>query len=229
MKRLVALVALGLVIVGLVAVPASATTLKRCGRSLLVQNVSCQTGRKVLDAANGCRNHQAKTCRVLAFTCSISERADAVRCSDQNKLVVVRLPPGAIGPNGLANCELILQDDTGLALHVPGETTPIDGHGVESLLGRVSSTWDCKITDRIEVTHSAPLAPFHGIVDMSIENPLIGSNRYSCQTQGDFRCFGPRDGSNLSGSDLKVIYYVCVPGADKERLGYHLPGYCGKP
>jgi hypothetical protein len=229
MKRLVVIAALALVVVGLIAVPASAGSLEHCGDSLTVRNVSCQTGRNVLDALDSrCLNDQRKTCRVLAFTCSVSRRADAVRCTAGDEQIVADLPPGALGPNGLTDCELGVQNDTGVSLK-DGGSSPIDGRGVMFLVGRASSSLGCGISYHVEVTASTPLGTLHGIVDMRISNPLIGSNEYSCRAQGDFRCFGPRDGSNLRGSDLRVIYYVCIPDADVKILGRHLPGYCGKP
>jgi hypothetical protein len=229
MKRLVVIAALASVVVGVIAVPASAGSLEHCGGSLAVRNVSCQTGRKVLSAVNSrCRNDQEKTCGVLAFTCSASQLTDAVRCTAGDEQIVADLQPGEIGPNGLSNCELHLQNDTGRSMG-DGGPSPIDGHGVTSFLGRVESTFGCSITYHFELTESTPREPFHGIVDMRVENPLIGSNEYSCHAQGDFRCFGPRDGSNLRGSDLRVIYYVCIPDEDVKVLGHHLAGYCGKP
>jgi hypothetical protein len=231
MKRLVLIAALMSIVVGLIAVPASAQSLKHCGSSVGVRNVNCQTGHKVLDAFDGrCRGNRSNTCRVFAFTCLLSSRAGTVRCIAGNREIVVRLRPGSLGPNGRIDCELRLQNDTGTVIEKGvEEPSAIDGHGVTSFV-RHASPWGCSITYFFELTETGgPLAPLQGRAAIRVRNPLIGSSTYSCHASGDFRCFGPQDGSDLLGYSLQLIYYVCVPGADVKVLGRHLPGYCGTP
>ncbi len=228
--------AAGVVALLIAVAPASGRSLVNCGQHTTVRDVGCKTARKLVSSVDHkCLGFTGKVCRVRGFACVVRSdagRAATLRCTKGNKLVLRRLRRpvgvGSSGPNGLTDCTLYLLDDTGQNLTDPGTTpSPIDGRGVRTLLGHASGTYGCLITTSYEL--HIPAKGIHGTVNMRIENPLIGSNEWSCNATGSFRCFGPRDGSNLRGSNLVVLYYVCIPGEDVKQLGRHLPGYCGVP
>ncbi|MGI8716012.1 MAG: hypothetical protein ACR2NR_23090 [Solirubrobacteraceae bacterium] len=227
MKRLVIAAVLTF---GIVAIPAGAGSVQNCGATTTVNGTSCKAARKVLDSLNAsCRHAHGAACHVLGFACAVRthrNRAAALHCTRGDELIVRQLGLGAGGPNGISSCTLVLVDDTGTDIRHLGKTpTPIDGRGTSETVGQISSNIECSSNFR----SSATSPDVTGTVDMQISNPIIGSNDYSCHATGDFRCFGPRDGSNLRGWDLKVLYYVCIPDQDVKTLGRHLPGYCGKP
>jgi hypothetical protein len=227
MKRL--LIAAGMVL-ALVAVPASAKSVRNCGGATTVTGTSCKVARGVvkrLDTA--CQRTRGGTCRVKGFACltrTARHHRSAVRCTKGTAVIVRRLGVGAMGPNGLSSCKLVLMDDTGMnVFHLGRKPAPINGTGTPDTVGDVSSNLEC----RVGFDHQASTPTVNGTIRMRIANPVIGSNEYSCTATGSFRCFGPRDGSNLRGWDLRVLYYVCIPGEDVKTLGRHLPGYCGTP
>lgn len=217
----------------MVATPASASGLKKCGSQTKARGVDCKNARMLVRSVDRkCRGFTGQVCRVRGFACVV--RSDAghpakLRCTKGNKLVLRRLRRpvgvGSSGPNGLTDCSLYLLDDTGQNMERPGTPSPIDGRGVKTLVGHASGNYGCVAALSYE-QHSNGT---NGTVKMRIENPLIGSNEWSCNATGSFRCFGPRDGSNLRGSNLVALYYVCIPGEDVKQLGHHLPGYCGTP
>jgi hypothetical protein len=222
----------------MVATPASASGLRKCGSDTKARGVSCKKAREVVRGANRkCRNHRAKVCRVRGFACvvrSAAKRGAKLRCTKGKRLVLRRLRHsagvGSSGPNGLTNCALYGDDDTGQNInHIGAGPTPIDGRGVRFLVGDVSGNFGCVVDFKYEQHSSSPSGKIDGTIRMHIENPLVGSNQYSCSATGSFRCFGPRAGSNLRGSNLRVIYYACIPGQDVKQEGHHIPGYCGTP
>jgi hypothetical protein len=114
------------------------------------------------------------------------------------------------------DCYVYIYDDTGeghdFATGTSTTPTPIDGNGVRYLAGEDHSVTTCTV----QRTYSFP----NGTVKVFARDRLIGSNVYSCTATGVYKCFGPRDGSTLSGWTLRVVYYVCRPGASTR------PNYC---
>ena len=114
------------------------------------------------------------------------------------------------------DCYIYVYDDTGeghdFATGQSTTPTPIDGTGVRYLAGEDHSKTTCIVSR----TYTFP----KGTVKVYAKDRLIGSNVYSCTTTGIYKCFGPRDGSTLKGWTLRVVYYVCIPGASQR------PGYC---
>jgi len=123
-----------------------------------------------------------------------------------------QLRPSSGAPQGgysATDCYILIDDDTGQGLDFnTGQLTtptPINGSGV-----RYSATEDHSVTTCIaQRTYNFP----DGTVKVYAKDRLIGSNVYSCVTTGKYKCFGPREGSTTSGYTLRVIYYVCIPGA----------------
>jgi hypothetical protein len=114
------------------------------------------------------------------------------------------------------DCYIYVYDDTGeghdFATGQSTTPTPIDGTGVRYLAGEDHSKTTCIVSR----TYTFP----KGTVKVYAKDRLIGSNVYSCTTTGIYKCFGPRDGSTLKGWTLRVVYYVCIPGASQR------PSYC---
>ena len=125
-------------------------------------------------------------------------------------------PPGPAAAYSATDCYVYLYDDTGEGhdFATGGQTTPkpIDGTGTRYLAGEDHSVTTC-IVNR---TYNFP----RGTIKVYAKDRLIGSNVYSCTATGIYKCFGPREGSTLKGWTLRVVYYVCIPGASP------LPGYC---
>jgi hypothetical protein len=115
------------------------------------------------------------------------------------------------------DCYIYLDDDTGeghdFATGQSTTPTPIDGKGVRYLATEDHSVTTC-IAER---TYTFP----QGTIKVYAKDRLIGSNVYSCTATGIYKCFGPREGSTTSGYTLRVIYYVCIPGASS--LQYYCP------
>ncbi len=114
------------------------------------------------------------------------------------------------------DCYIYVYDDTGeghdFATGQSTTPTPINGTGVRYLAGEDHSKTTCIVSR----SYNFP----KGTVKVYAKDRLIGSNVYSCTATGIYKCFGPREGSTLKGWTLKVVYYVCIPGASP------LPHYC---
>jgi hypothetical protein len=114
------------------------------------------------------------------------------------------------------DCYIYVYDDTGegydFATGASTTPTPIDGTGVRYLAGEDHSAATCIVSKAYKLAN--------GTVKVYAKDRLIGSNVYSCVTTGVYKCFGPREGSTTSGWTLRVVYYVCIPGASKR------PDYC---
>lgn len=127
-------------------------------------------------------------------------------------------PNRAIPASGYSatDCYIYVYDDTGeghdFATGQSTTPTPINGTGVRYLAGEDHSVTTCIVSRSYNFGK--------GTVKVYAKDRLIGSNVYSCTTTGIYKCFGPREGSTLRGWTLKVVYYVCIPGASP------LPHYC---
>lgn len=211
-------------------------SLKNCGQHTRASGVGCKTARMAIASVDRtCLGSTAKICRVRGFACVVQAtagRTGTLRCSKGKELVLRSLPrpvrAGSSGAGGSQSCTLLVNDDSGQSIE-PGTNppSPIDGGGRSFTAGVDEGFWGCDVSFHYAKHDSG--TGIDGSVDMQIKDPIIGSNYYSCYAQGSFRCFGPREGSTLRGDDLKVIYYVCIPGEDVKMVGRHLPGYCGAP
>lgn len=114
------------------------------------------------------------------------------------------------------DCYIYVYDDTGeghdFATGQSTTPTPINGAGVRYLAGEDHSKTTCIVSRSYSFSK--------GTVKVYAKDRLIGSNVYSCTATGIYKCFGPREGSTLKGWTLRVVYYVCIPGASP------LPYYC---
>jgi hypothetical protein len=214
----------------------SRANLKNCGQGTRARGVGCETARKAIASVDReCLGSTRKICRVRGFACVVQPtagRTRTLRCTKGKELILRTLrrrgPAGSLGAGGNQGCTLLVNDDSGQSIE-PGTKppSPIDGAGRSFTAGVDEGFWSCDVTYHYAKHDSS--TGIDGSIDIQIKDPIIGSNYYSCYAQGSFHCFGPREGSTLLGDDLKVIYYVCIPGEDVKTLGRHLPGYCGAP